>query len=93
MDKLEDWPKVLLGFRQLVLNVASKNHSIEFVQQRSGLLSLLRMQRQVGQHRGYYNILDNFLSAALHVHLMRMIHVVDGALPDYPADLESRKYK
>ncbi|KAF8873857.1 hypothetical protein CPB84DRAFT_1893494 [Gymnopilus junonius] len=79
LEKLDDWPKVMLDFRRIVLDATKKDRGTDFVP-------------QIKQQRGYSNIVDNFLSAAIHIYLMRMINVPDGVLPDYPADLESQKY-
>ncbi|KAF8884579.1 hypothetical protein CPB84DRAFT_1850624 [Gymnopilus junonius] len=92
LDKLDDWPKAMLEFRCLVLAATKKDGSTELVPQGSPLLSLLCVRRQVRQMRGYSNIVDNFLSAAIHLYLMRMLEAPDGAVPDYPADLDSRRY-
>jgi hypothetical protein len=83
----------MLDFRRLVRGAANMNNQRDAVTSGSGFLSLLRMRHQNVQKRGYVTIEDNFLQAGLHVHLMRMAEYVNGAVPDYPDDLESLKLR
>jgi len=87
IDKLRNWPNVLLDFRK-VLSKAKKTVPLSRDPvDSSAAFRLLRLIAQNRNTKSYTAIESNFLFAALHLACMRDICLSDDACPDLPDNI------
>ena len=89
MDKLADWPKVLLAFRTTMQKVQVPDASRLLNESRSAPFRLLRMISRNQSSKNYSKIEGNFLIAAMHIAYMKEMAFTQDSYPDFPEKLES----
>ena len=88
MDKLADWPNILMGFRKVMDKVKVPPTNVMLGESRSAAFRLLRMISRNQWSKNYAKIEGNFLIAAMHIACMKELEFSQDSYPDLPEDLE-----
>lgn len=88
MDKLADWPDILLGFKNVMTHVQVPDKNRLCDDSRNATFRLLRFLSRNEGSKNYAKIEGNFLIAALHIACMKELGVTAESFPDIPENLE-----
>lgn len=83
MDKLGDWPKVLLDFRKMARSATKPTEPL-LVGNAKNPIRLLHMITRNEVTRNYSKVEANFLHAAMHVACMNDLTFTRESYPDLP---------
>jgi hypothetical protein len=84
MDRLADWPNLLLSFRKMLGSLTIPCENPAGTGSRSAPIRLLRMIQRNESSKKYSKVEANFLYASLHIACMKEIAFPPEAYPDLP---------
>jgi hypothetical protein len=87
MDKLADWPKLLVQF-QKTIKKSGKSIQTSTIEDGNAPIRLLRMIGRNNQSTSFTAIEANFLYAAMHIACMKDIRSPSEICPDIPGDID-----
>jgi hypothetical protein len=86
MNKLGDWPRVLLDFRKMARKATTETKPL-LIGNTKNPIRLLHMIARNGNLKNYSKVEANFLYAAMHVACMNDLTFAREAYPDLPDKL------
>lgn len=89
MDKLEDWPRILLDFRKMAKKATMPAGKPLIVGVAQAPIRLLHMIAQNEISKDYCKVKGNFLHAAMHIACMNDLAFTRESYPDIPDKVEA----